>query len=111
MLHSGDSLRVGSVFGVFDGARNVRRAFARYLDAVRLHPAEPWLHYNSWYHLRRPGLPDTEETAAMTAAAVQATIVDIKRELETSRGALLRSFLLDDGWDDYSTIWKVCFAG
>jgi hypothetical protein len=82
---------------LIEGARY--RAFRRYVDASRSRPARPFLHYNSWYDIGYDGKSYDE-------AESRQVIRTIKEKLVTERQAPLDGFVLDDGWDDKTTLWR-----
>jgi len=76
----------------------MRRAFLSYLESERAHPYRPFLHYNSWYDIGY-GQP-YNQTECLDA------INKVGTELNKKRGVQLDSFLFDDGWDNYQSIWQ-----
>lgn len=94
---AGQSVTYSSVIGVAP-AGQLRRAFLGYIERERAHPYRSFLHYNSWYDLGAGEIYD--EAGALSR--VQA----FGAELVQKRGATFDSFLMDDGWDDPSTLWK-----
>lgn len=46
-------LHITAAFGAFRTGQ-LRRDFHAYIEASRAVPWRQWLHYNSWYQLRRP---------------------------------------------------------
>jgi len=91
--------RYSSVIGVVP-ENQMRRGFLHYLERERAHPYRPFLHYNSWYHLNI-SRPDNR----MTEEEVLAAVSHIGRELVTKRNVEIDSFVLDDGWDDFNSLW------
>ncbi|WP_233868836.1 enterotoxin [Paraburkholderia adhaesiva] len=76
----------------------LRRDFARYLEATRARPYAPFLHYNSWY--------DIGYLTPYSQADALDRIVAIGRELHERRDVQLDSFVFDDGWDDLGGDWR-----
>ena len=91
--------RYSSVIGVVPDDQ-LRRGFLYYLERERAHPYRPFLHYNSWYHLNI-GRPNSRMSEDEAVAAISA----IGLELVTERNVELDSFVLDDGWDDFNSLW------
>lgn len=87
-----------AVIGFITGERQLRRDFLNYLERERAHPYRPFLHYNTWY--------DIGYFNAYDEAAVLDRVQKFGTELVKKRGAKMRSFLLDDGWDDHKTLWS-----
>ncbi len=79
----------------------LRRAFLYYLERRRARPYQPFLHYNSWYHLNIDR-PDNR----MTEAQCIETIEHFGLELIKKRGVKLDAFVWDDGWDDFDSLWE-----
>ncbi|MFO0585465.1 MAG: enterotoxin [Anaeromyxobacter sp.] len=79
-------------------AGQLRRGFAAYLEDERAHPFRTFLHYNSWYDIGY-FTPYSEEDALRVIRAYG-------EELVRKRGAVLDSFLFDDGWDDTAKLWR-----
>ncbi len=88
-----------AVFGTVPSGQ-MRRGFLYYLERERAHPYRPFLHYNSWYHLNI-GRPNAHMTEQELLEAVNA----VGSELVAKRGVKLDSFVPDDGWDDFNTLW------
>lgn len=106
-------ITVAAGFGRFRPGQ-LRRDFMRYLEASRPTRWRQWLHYNSWYQLRRPG--GSESQTLVAGAEDELNASNLLRVAGEYRENLLatapeplrfRGFLLDDGWDDYTTLWKV----
>jgi hypothetical protein len=88
---------VSSVVGVVRTGQ-LRRDFLAYVERERAHPYRTFLHYNSWYDLGY--FSKYSEPGALV-------VIDaFGMELVRKRGAVLSSFLFDDGWDDPATLWS-----
>lgn len=85
-----------AVIGVAEDNR-VQEYFFRYLDQTRHRPAEPYLLYNSWYDM--PG--------NVTSQAVVSSINGLEQNLSGPFGIKLDAVVLDDGWDNLSTLWEM----
>ena len=97
-LATGKPLTLSSVIGVTPQGQ-LRRGFLYYIERERAHPYRPFLHYNSWYDIAW-GDRKFDETQSIAA------IETFGRELITKRGAIMDSFVFDDGWDDNETLWQ-----
>ena len=96
-LQANQSVTYSSVFGAAHPAQ-LRRDFLKYVELERAHPYRTFLHYNTWYDL---GYFDRyNEQGAVEA------VNGFGEQLTKQRGVKLDSFLLDDGWDDPTTLWK-----
>jgi hypothetical protein len=86
-------------FGVGVAVRGqLRRSFLRYLELERAHPYRPFLHYNSWYDIGC--FTKYNETDCL------AVIDAYGKELVEKRKVRIDSFLFDDGWDNYDSVWE-----
>ncbi len=95
-LGAGSRLKLSCVVGAAP-AGQLRRAYSFYLERERAHPYRPFLHYNSWYdigYFNKYGEQDVLDTMEL-----------YKTELVERRGVPFESFLLDDGWDNYDSLW------
>jgi hypothetical protein len=97
-LRKGQTVTYSLVIGV-SPAGQMRRSFLNYVEQERAHPYRTFLHYNSWYDIGF-GKP-------YDAPAVLDVIGAFGAELVRSRGVKLDSFLLDDGWDDPRSSWRM----
>jgi hypothetical protein len=88
-LGKSDAYTFSSVVGVADQGQ-MRRGFLQYLERERAVPYHPFLHYNCWYDLER----------RVNEKDVLAAIAAFSREMTAKRGAVMDSYVLDDGWDD-----------
>ncbi len=105
-LAAGKSLTCSLVQGTVDTtvAGSFRRGFHTYLDAERAHPYRVFPHYNSWYDLcigrkdaENPLDRLTEEKCLASLRAIRAGLAPY--------GVSLVSYLWDDGWDNWETLW------
>ncbi len=99
VLGKGETWRYSFAAGVVPQGQ-LRRGFLSYLEHRRPRPYQPFLHYNSWYHLNI-GRPDNH----MTEKECLETIEFIGRELVKKRKVTLDAFVWDDGWDDFNSLW------
>lgn len=84
----------------------VELAFSRYLDAIRVAPATPYLLYNSWYDLRAPEMVKDSSRVLNERNCLRAIRL-LQQELVEKRGVRLDAFVLDDGWDIYRSDWRL----
>jgi len=97
-LEPGKSLTHSSVVGVVPQGQ-LRRGFLYYLERERAHPYRPFLHYNSWYDIGYG--PEKIQPGQFTE------VVELfGAELTEKRRVRISSFVLDDGWDDPTTLWR-----
>ena len=96
-LGAGEELMVRSVIGLTAPGQE-RRGFLYYLERERAHPYRQFLHYNSWYDIAWPGHRMNEDLCREAIAL-------FARELIADRGVPMASFVFDDGWDDFDSLW------
>ena len=101
-MKPGEEWKFSYVVGRYDGD-NPRRDFQAYLEAERAHPYRVMTHYNSWFDLgvHRYGKPWQER---MTEAEALAVMKAFRAEMG-KRGVYMQSYLWDDGWDDWNSLW------
>ena len=96
-LSAGQSITYSSVIGVARPGQ-MRRDFLAHLELERAHPYRTFLHYNTWY--------DLGEGQRFSAAEVENRMHAFGQELVSKRGVTMDSFLMDDGWDNTSSMWQ-----
>jgi hypothetical protein len=97
VLKRGESLSQSLVLGVVQQGQ-LRRGFLAYIENERARPYQPFLHYNSWFDI-------AWDKRKFTEAETLDAIGQFGRELVKKRGVQMKSFLLDDGWDDSKMLW------
>jgi hypothetical protein len=97
-LRKGQTVDYSLVIGVSPEGQ-MRRGFLNYVERERAHPYRTFLHYNSWYDIGF-GKP-------YDAAAVLDVIDAFGTELVRKRSVKFDSFLLDDGWDNTHSLWRM----
>jgi NPCBM/NEW2 domain len=75
----------------------VRRAFLRYMDTVRVTPADMHVHYNDWW---TAPVPSSQEFVARNIAT-------LKRDLFDATGFFFDSYAMDLGWSDSHSVWEI----
>jgi hypothetical protein len=96
-LSAGQSITYTSVVGKARKGQ-MRRDFLAYIELERAHPYRTFLHYNTWY--------DLGEGQRFGAAEVENRMRAFGEELVRKRGVKMDSFLMDDGWDNTSSMWQ-----
>jgi hypothetical protein len=96
-IHKGASITYSAVVGVAAPGQ-LRRSFLSYVESERAHPYRPFLHYNSWY--------DIGYFTPYNATDCLDRIGKFGKELVQKRGVKMDSFLFDDGWDNYNSVWN-----
>lgn len=99
----GETWNYAVVYGSAEDKTQLRRAFQRYLEQERAHPYRVFPHYNSWYDLciNRNDVPWQKR---MNEAECLETMRAFRHELG-SRGVHIDSYLWDDGWDNWDSLW------
>lgn len=103
-LLPGASMTFSMTFGMFEEADQFRRVFNEYLNAERAHPHRMLPHYNSWYDLcinRNDSPVNKRFTREEALHAMRA----FRTELWEKRGVFINSYLWDDGWDNWDSLW------
>ncbi|MFV2069683.1 MAG: NPCBM/NEW2 domain-containing protein, partial [Pirellulales bacterium] len=75
----------------------LRRAFIRYLDTVRIKPADMHVHYNDWW---TAPVPSSKEF-------VFENIRKLKKGLYDPTGFFFDSYALDMGWSNPHSAWEI----
>ena len=95
---------VNSVIGLFEPGQQ-RRSFLRYIERERAVPYRPFVHYNDWYEV---GITRNykEDPAQRSNEELSLNILNTwKKELFEKRNTKLDAYILDDGWDDFNSLW------
>ncbi len=103
-LAPGETLELSAVWGRCDEAGQLRRAFNTYLNAERAHPHRMLPHYNSWYDLCI-NRNDAGVEGRFKEAEALASMRAFREELYERRGVFVNSYLWDDGWDSWDSLW------
>ena len=90
-LAPGNNYSFSAVMGVYPEGQ-LRRAFLHYNNRERARSYKPFLHYNCWYDF----------ATAVNETDMLDRINTIHDELAVQRGVTLDSYVVDDGYDDYS---------
>ncbi len=94
-----------AVVGITPDPR-VKYWFFRYLEKVQVAPFKPYLLYNSWYDLRSPELVK-DPLRVMNEENTLRIINLFRKKLTEKYGIKLDAFVLDDGWDEYRSDWRL----
>ena len=96
--------KVSSVMGLFTPGQ-VRRSFLNYLEREKPVPYRTMVHYNDWYEVGIV-LHDFEDPAKRTSEKISLDIINTwKKELFEKRNTKIDAFVIDDGWDDFNSLW------
>ncbi len=91
-------LSVSAVLGASDPTQ-LRRTFQlAYINEERARPYAAFLNYNTWYDIGYFSRYNEKDALDV--------VKKYGEELVKKRGAVIDSFLMDDGWDDTETLWQ-----
>lgn len=96
--------KVSSVIGLFAPGQQ-RRSFLRYIEREKPVPYRTMVHYNDWYEVGIV-LHDYADPAKRTSEKISMDILNTwKKELFEKRGVKLDAYVVDDGWDEFNSLW------
>ena len=101
-LLPGEEWNFSYVVGRYEG-ESPRRDFQAYLEAERAHPYRVMTHYNSWFDLNIDRNNMAWEKRMDEAEALG--VMKAFRSEMGRRGVFIQSYLWDDGWDDWNSLW------
>ena len=103
-LEAGETWNVSAVVGlVADGQQ--RRSFLAYSERERAVPWRPFPLYNSWYELNINRKDNSDPSDNMKTTQAVDVLAQWKTNLFDAHGVGIKSFVWDDGWDNYQT-WE-----
>lgn len=103
-LRKGGKWKVSSVVGLI-APQQTRRSFLAYIERERAVPYRSFVHYNDWYEV---GIVrhDNPDPLKRTTEALSLDIINKwNKEMYQKRKTRLDAFVIDDGWDDFNTLW------
>ncbi len=104
VLAPGHSWQVTGVVGLLEPEQE-RRSFLGYIERERAMPYRTFVHYNDWYEIGIR-VHDYQDPKKRTNEGMWLELLDIwYDELYTKRNTQLDGFILDDGWDDFNSLW------
>lgn len=101
-MRPGEEWTFSYVVGRYKGD-SPRRDFQSYLNAERAHPYRVLPHYNSWYDINI-GRNDGPWQKRMNEAEALGVMKAFRSEMG-KRGVFIESYLWDDGWDEWNSLW------
>ncbi len=103
-LNPGVSWKVNSVIGLFAPGQQ-RRSFLSYIEREKNVPYRTLVHYNDWYEVGIV-LHDNADPIKRTTEKISLGIAKTwKREMFEKRKTRIDAFVIDDGWDDFNSLW------
>eukprot|EP00929_Paragymnodinium_shiwhaense_P090623 TRINITY_DN50799_c0_g1_i1.p1 TRINITY_DN50799_c0_g1~~TRINITY_DN50799_c0_g1_i1.p1 ORF type:complete len:945 (-),score=68.65 TRINITY_DN50799_c0_g1_i1:42-2876(-) len=108
----GEFLDISGSLGIFEDApqSQLRRVFQGYLKKARGWPFRQILHYNSWYDLASRPCDQTSPSCylhPMDEKHCSERLAAFNGNLSRHGGSPLDAILLDDGWDDWYSLWDI----
>ncbi len=98
------SWKVNSVIGLF-APEQQRRSFLSYIEREKNVPYRTLIHYNDWYEVGIV-LHDNADPLKRTTEKISLGIAKTwKREMFEKRKTKIDAFVIDDGWDDFNSLW------
>lgn len=103
-LMPGSSWKVNSVIGLF-APEQQRRSFLSYIEREKPVPYRTMVHYNDWYEVGIVRHDNTDPLERTTEAISMNIAKTWKREMFEKRKTKIDAFVIDDGWDDFNSLW------
>ncbi len=104
VLPAGQSWEVSSVIGLF-APQQQRRSFLAYSERERASAYRPFVHYNDWYEIGIR-LHDNRDPKKRTNEKMWLELLATwQRELFEKRHTSIDAFVIDDGWDEFNSLW------
>lgn len=104
-LPVGETWSVSFVTVTVPEPSQMRRAFQAYLERERAHPYRVFPHYNSWFDMCIFVYGNSDSSKRVTEELILKSMRSINEELFQKRGVNIESYLLDDGWDNWDSLW------
>ncbi len=102
-----DTIRThNAVIGVSSSESKLAQTFLEYIDQIKVNGTRPFLLYNSWYDFRNPAIVKEDESV-MNIPNILKRIDTFKKYMVDKYGITLDAFVLDDGWDNYESVWGI----
>lgn len=101
-LQPGHPWEVSTVVGIVAPGQQ-RRSILAYSERERAVPWRPFPIYNSWYELNIDRNNSPTYTGHMTSTDCVNVVNEWRTNLYDKHGANIKSFVWDDGWDEYGT--------
>ena len=95
-----------SITGASPSKIKLEQTFMDYADSIKVNGTRPYLLYNSWYDFRNP-LIVKDSSSIMNEKNVLDRIATFKKYMYNKYDIALNAFVLDDGWDNYRSMWSI----
>ena len=103
-LAKGQSWKVSSVIGLLESGQE-RRSFLAYSERERPVPYRAFVHYNDWYEVGIRVNNNRDPLKRNSEKRWMEILKHWERELFTKRKTSIDAFVIDDGWDDFNSLW------
>ena len=104
VLPRNHSWSVSTVVGLLD-PEQPRRSFLHYSERERAVPYRVLVHYNDWYEVGIRVHDNNDPHQRTTDAIWKGILAQWKRELFDKRKTSIDAFVIDDGWDEFNSLW------
>ena len=104
-LERGKSWYVSSVIGLLEKGQE-RRSFLCYSERERAVPYRVLVHYNDWYEVGITRHDNNEPLKRTTDLIWRDILTQWKKELFDKRKTYIDAFVIDDGWDEFDSLWE-----
>ncbi len=95
-----------SIIGAAPSKVKLVQTFMDYVDGIKVNGTRPFLLYNSWYDFRNPAIVK-DAASVMNEKNVLSRIQTFKKYMFDKYNIALDAFVLDDGWDNYRSMWAI----
>ena len=103
-LQKGQTWEVSSVLGFF-APEQKRRSFLAYSERERAAAYRLFIHYNDWYEIGIT-INNNQDPLQRNSEKWQLNMLETwKREMFQKRKTPIDCFVIDDGWDDFNSLW------
>jgi len=104
-LSKDNKWKVSSVIGFF-APEQQRRSLLAYIERERPVPYRPFIHHNDWYEIgiicNNAPDPDHRHSEDKSLKVIKTW----EHEMYKKRKTTIDAFVLDDGWDDFDSLWE-----
>ncbi len=103
-LQRGQTWQISSVLGFFEPGQQ-RRSFLAYSERERAAAYRLFIHYNDWYEIGIT-INNNQDPLKRNSESWQLSMLETwKREMFQKRKTPIDCFVIDDGWDDFNSLW------
>lgn len=104
-LAKGKSWQVSSVIGLLEPGQQ-RRSFLAYSEREKPVPYRTFVHYNDWYEVGIRINNNADPLKRHSEKRLMDILRHWERELYKKRKVRVDAFVIDDGWDDFNSLWE-----